>query len=367
MKKVIFYLLMFITTGLAPHLVRAGNPDEGMWLPMFIERLNYVDMQKMGLHLTADELYSVNHSSLKDAIVQLGNFCTAEVVSEEGLLLTNHHCGYEAIQSHSSIDHDYLTNGFWAMNHNEELPNKDLTVTFLVRMEDVTTKVLADVTDKMTEADRSAKINKVINKLKKEASEEDKYEVSVKGFYNGNEYYMFVYQVYKDIRLVGAPPSAIGKFGGDTDNWMWPRHTGDFSMFRIYTAPDGSPAEYSVKNVPLKPKHALPVSLKGVKKNDFAMIWGYPGKTDRYLSSAGVQQLLDHQAPAIIKLRDKKLAIMKEDMVVDSIRIKYSSKYAQCANYWKYFIGQTKGLKRLKVFEKKKEIEDNFAKYGNEN
>ena len=288
MKKVIFYLLMFITTGLAPHLVRAGNPDEGMWLPMFIERLNYVDMQKMGLHLTADELYSVNHSSLKDAIVQLGNFCTAEVVSEEGLLLTNHHCGYEAIQSHSSIDHDYLTNGFWAMNHNEELPNKDLTVTFLVRMEDVTTKVLADVTDKMTEADRSAKINKVINKLKKEASEEDKYEVSVKGFYNGNEYYMFVYQVYKDIRLVGAPPSAIGKFGGDTDNWMWPRHTGDFSMFRIYTAPDGSPAEYSVKNVPLKPKHALPVSLKGVKKNDFAMIWGYPGKTDRYLSSAGV-------------------------------------------------------------------------------
>ena len=366
MKKFFFFLIILFCTGILPRFVRAEAPDEGMWLPMFIERLNYVDMQKMGLHLTAEELYSINHSSLKDAIVQLGNFCTAEVVSDQGLLLTNHHCGYEAIQSHSTIDHDYLTNGFWAMNNKEELQNKDLTATFLVRMEDVTAQVLAEVNDKMSESDRSTKITKAIGKLKKDASENDKYEVSIKSFYNGNEYYLFVYQTYKDIRLVGAPPSSIGKFGGDTDNWMWPRHTGDFSMFRIYTAPDGSPAEYSENNIPLKPKHSLPVSIKGVKKNDFAMIWGYPGRTDRYLSSAGVQQLLDHQAPAIIKLRDKKLAIMKEDMVVDSIRIKYSSKYAQCANYWKYFIGQSKGLKRLKVYEKKKEIEDNFLKWVNQ-
>lgn len=364
MKKVFFYLLVFIVTLIAPYVVKAGEPDEGMWLPMYVERLNYVDMQKMGLHLTAEELYSINKSSLKDAIVQLGNFCTAEVISEEGLLLTNHHCGYSAIQSHSSVDHDYLTNGFWAMNRSEELENKDLTATFLVRMEDVTTKVLAEVDATTSDADRAAKTKKVIDKLKKEASENDKYEVSIKSFFNGNEYYLFVYKVYKDVRLVGAPPSSVGKFGGDTDNWMWPRHTGDFSMFRIYTAPDGSPAEYSKDNIPLKPKHSLPISLKGVKKGDFSMIWGFPGKTDRYLPSDGVNLLLEHQAPTIIKLRDKKLAILKEDMNAnDAIRIKYSAKYAQTSNYWKYFIGQSKGLKKLKVYDKKKEIENEFDKW----
>ncbi len=364
MKKAFFYLLVFVVTLIAPYVVKAGEPDEGMWLPMYVERLNYVDMQKMGLHLTAEELYSVNQSCLKDAIVQLGNFCTAEVISEEGLLLTNHHCGYSAIQSHSTVENDYLTNGFWAMNRNEELENKDLTATFLVRMEDVTSKVLAEVDASTSDADRAAKTKKVMDKLKKEASDNDKYEVSVKSFFNGNEYYLFVYKVYKDIRLVGAPPSSVGKFGGDTDNWMWPRHTGDFSMFRIYTAPDGSPAVYSKENIPLKPKHSLPISLKGVKKGDFSMIWGFPGKTDRYLPSEGVNLLLEHQAPTIIKLRDKKLAIMKEDMNAnDAIRIKYSAKYAQTSNYWKYFIGQSKGLKKLKVYDKKKAIENDFDKW----
>ncbi len=364
MKKVLLPVLFAFILGTK---VFAIVPDEGMWLPMLVERLNYVDMQKAGLHLTADEIYSVNKSSMKDAIVSLGFFCTAEVVSNEGLLLTNHHCGFDAIQSHSSIKNDYLTEGFWAMSKKEELPNKDLTATFLIRMEDVTSTVLAEVTDKMTEAERDAKIEEVSKKLEKEASEKGKYEVNVKSFFDGNEYYMFVYLTYKDVRLVGAPPSAVGKFGGDTDNWMWPRHTGDFSMFRIYTAPDGSPAEYSEANIPLVPKYSLPVSLKGVKKDDFTMIWGYPGRTDRYLTSFGVQLAIDQSNPAIVKIRDKKLSIMKEYMDADpTVRIQYASKYAQTSNYWKYFIGQTRGLKKLDVVGKKQAIETAFNKWVNQ-
>ena len=250
-KKFLYVLITTVALGFKGY---ATVPDEGMWLPMFIDRLNYVDMQKMGLHLTAEEIYSVNHSSLKDAVVSLGFFCTAEVVSNEGLLFTNHHCGYESIQAHSSMEHDYLTNGFWAMNKKEELSNKDLTASFLVRMDDVTAKVLANVKDDMDEATRKSKIEEVSAKIEKEASEKGKYDASVKSFFEGNEYYLFVYQTYKDVRLVGAPPSSVGKYGGDTDNWMWPRHTGDFSIFRIYTAPDGSPAEYNEKNIPLKAK-----------------------------------------------------------------------------------------------------------------
>ncbi len=366
MKKQLIVLSLLLSLGFTARVFAFTPPDEGMWLPMFVERLNYVDMQKKGLHLTAEELYSVNHSSLKDAVVNFGNFCTAEVVSAEGLLFTNHHCGYEAIQQHSSVNHDYLTNGFWAMNKSEELPNEGLTASFLVRMEDVTTKVFAEVKDGMSESDRSDKIKSAIKKLKTEASEKGKYEVSIKSFFEGNEYYMFVYVVYEDVRLVGAPPSAIGKFGGDTDNWMWPRHTGDFSIFRVYTAPDGKPAKYSKENVPFQPKHHLPVSIKGLNKGDFTMIWGYPGRTDRFLSSYGVTDLLNETAPSIIKLREKKLAIMKEDMdASDSIRIKYSSKYAQVANYYKYFIGQSKGLKRLQVYERKKELEGKFTQWLN--
>ena len=356
----------------------AGNPpDEGMWLPMLVERLNYVDMQKAGLKLSAEELYSINHASLKDAIVQFGGGCTGEIVSNQGLIFTNHHCGYESIQQHSTVDHDYLTNGFWAYSKTEELPNPDLTVTFMVRMEDVTSKVMANVTDKMTESERAAKIKSVAGKLKKEASEKGKYEVEIKSFFAGNEYYMFVYEIFTDVRLVGAPPSAVGKFGGDTDNWMWPRHTGDFSIFRVYCAPDGSPREYNKENVPLTPKHYLPVNIKGVKKDDFAMIWGYPGRTNRYLSSYGITEVLQQEAPTVIKLRGAKQDIMKSYMdKSDAVRIQYSSKYAQSANYWKYYIGQTKGLNNLDVFGKKRALENQFdawakadpertAKYGN--
>lgn len=369
MKKLLMSLMICFT--LFTGVFATNPPDEGMWLPMLIERLNYVDMQKMGLHLTAEELYNVNNASLKDAIVGLANeqsptshFCTAEVVSDKGLLLTNHHCGFDAIQSQSSIEHDYLTNGFWAFSNKEELRCEGVTASFLVRMEDVTAKVLAELKDNMTEDERDAAIKKISGKLEKEASEKGKYEADVKSFFDGNEFYLFVYVIYKDVRLVGAPPSAIGKFGGDTDNWMWPRHTGDFSMLRIYSAPDGSPAAYSENNIPLKPKHHLPISLKGVKKDDFAMIWGYPGTTDRYLTSYGVQMALEQSNPTTVAVRTKKLELMKEDMDADpKVKLQYASKYAQSANYWKYFIGQTKGLKRLDVFEKKQQIEKDFTQW----
>ena len=364
MKKLIFTLLTVISLGFASNA--SETPDEGMWLPMFVERLNYVDMQKMGLHLTPQELYSINSSSLKDAIVSLGGFCTAEVVSPEGLLFTNHHCGYDAIQKHSSVDHDYLTDGFWAMRKEEELMNEGLTVSFLVRMDDVTADVLADVTPGMDEKERSAAITKKIESLKKDANEDGKYQVELKSFFNGNEYYRFIYQVYKDVRLVGAPPSSIGKFGGDTDNWMWPRHTGDFSVFRIYTAPDGTPAEYAKENVPFKSTRYLPVSLKGYKKNDFAMIWGYPGQTDRYRSSWGVDATLNDINPSIIKVLGKTLEIQKEGMDADNaVRIAYASTYAGIANFWKNKLGESRDLKRLDVIELKQKIEADFATWVN--
>lgn len=363
MKKFLLALIFVMPFGIKGF---TSVPDEGMWLPMFVERLNYVDMQKMGLHLTAEELYSINNSSLKDAVVSLGFWCTAEVVSNEGLIFTNHHCGFDAIQSHSTIEHDYLTNGFWAASKEEELANENITASFLVLMEDVTSKVLAYVKDGMSEEERNGEIEQASAKIEKEAAEKGKYDAHVKSFYDGNEFYLFVYQTYKDVRLVGAPPSAVGKFGGDTDNWMWPRHTGDFSIFRIYTAPDGSPAEYSKKNVPLKPKYVLPISLKGVKKDDFTMVWGYPGQTDRFLTSYGVKLAIDQSNPTLVKIRDKKLAIIKEFMDESPlVKIQYASKYAESSNYWKYFIGQTKGLKRLKIYELKQEEEAKFTQWVN--
>ena len=360
MKKILFSLFIVLMTFQAI----AKQPDEGMWLPMFVQRLNYVDMQKEGLHLTADELYSINHSCIKDAIVSLGGFCTAEVVSPEGLLLTNHHCGFESIQQHSTVEKDYLTNGFWAMNRNEELPNEGLYASFLIRMDDVTKKVLANVKPGMSESDRSTEIRKVTTQLKKDASEDGKYTVEVKSFYSGNEYYMFVYQIFEDIRLVGAPPSAIGKFGGDTDNWMWPRHTGDFSMFRIYAKADGSPSKYAKDNVPLKAKYHLPISLKGVKKDDFTMIWGYPGSTERYMTSYGISETLNEINPVIIKLLGSSLDIMKEVMDIDpKVKIQYASNYAGLSNFWKNKIGESRGLKRLNVSDKKKNLEEQFQSW----
>lgn len=367
-KLYYFFLTLLLITG-----VSKVKADEGMWLPMFIERLNYVDMQKLGLQLTAEEIYSVNHASMKDAIVGLSNspapsgfFCTAEIVSSEGLLFTNHHCGYDAIQKHSSVANDYLADGFWAMSREEELQNEDLTASILVRMADVTDSIVPFISDSLTESQRGAEVRKITSRLKKNASEEGKYNVVIKGFFEGNEYYMFVYQVYKDVRLVGAPPSSIGKFGGDTDNWMWPRHTGDFSIFRIYTAPDGSPAEYSAENVPLKPKHYLPVSIDGVEKGDFAMIWGFPGSTDRYNTSSGIQFKLDYLYPPIIEIWGEKLRIWQEHMDADNaVKIKYASQYASVANTWKYMIGQDKGVRKLNVVGDKKQFENQFSEWVN--
>jgi hypothetical protein len=323
-------------------------------------------MEEMGLQLTAEEIYSINNSSLKDAIIIFGGGCTGEIVSPEGLVFTNHHCGYGAIQSHSTVEHDYLTDGFWAMNKNEELKNDGLSASFLVRIEDVTGKILAELNDDMSEADRSAKIREIGKEISEEAEEGTDYNASVRGFFGGNEYYLFVYEVFKDVRLVGAPPSSIGKYGADTDNWMWPRHTGDFSIFRVYTGPDGKPADPSDDNIPYQSKHYLPISIAGVEDGDFAMIMGYPGGTQRYLSSWGVELAIDESNPTVVKIREKKLKIMREYMDADvAVRIQYSSKYARTSNYWKYFIGQTKGLKRLKVYDKKRAQESKFNDWVN--
>lgn len=370
MKK---YLLFVVFALFVLKLSAAKLPDEGMWLPMFVERLNYVDMQKMGLHLTPDELYNINNASLKDAIVGLsggsaaeGFFCTGEIVSPQGLMFTNHHCGYDAVQKHSSLEHDYLSNGFWAASLEEELANESMVAAFLVRMENVTDSIIPLLKDEMTEFERSSKIGEIRGKLEKRASEDGRYEASVKSFYGGNEFYMFVYEIYRDVRLVGAPPSSIGKFGGDTDNWMWPRHTGDFTVFRIYTAPDGSPADYSKDNVPLKPRHFLPISLKERQKDEFAMVWGYPGQTERYLTSYGVDYMARNFNPPLIDLFGKRLEMMKLSMdSEDKIRIQFASDYAGLANAWKLFIGQNRGIQKQKVIQRKKELEEKFIAWVN--
>jgi hypothetical protein len=363
-------LFLFLFTG--TRMFAANPPDEGMWLPILVQRLNYVDMEKMGLHLTEQELYDINHSSIKDAIVGLsgggaaagGFFCTAEVVSKEGLLFTNHHCGYNAVQNHSTPEHDYLTNGFWAMSMGEELSNEKFCASFLIRMENITDSVIPFLSDTLKESARADKIKELTAKMKKRASENGKYEVSVKAFYGGNEYYLFVFLTYKDVRLVGAPPSSIGKFGGDTDNWMWPRHTCDFTVFRIYADSTGKPAAYNKNNVPLKSKYHLPISMKGVKKDDFAMIWGYPANTNRYLTSYGIEYNLNTLYPTYIKIYGKRLEVMKERMDVDKkVNIDYAGNYAGIANTWKNFIGQSKMLVKNKVEDKKKTIEAEFTKW----
>jgi hypothetical protein len=368
-KFAMIAMVLFVVCG---SFVRAENPpDEGMWLPLLLKRLNYVDMQKMGLHLTAEELYSINNNSLKDAIVGLssngasgGFFCTAELVSGQGLLFTNHHCGYGAVQNHSTTDHDYLTTGFWAKSFSEELSNEAMCASFLQRVENVTDSIIPLLSDTLKETDRSAKVKEISTRIRKMAEDGGKYEASVKSFYGGNEYYLFVFKTYKDVRLVGAPPSSIGKFGGDTDNWMWPRHTGDFSILRVYADPEGNPAKYDEKNVPLKPAYHLPVSLKGIKKNDFTMIWGYPGSTSRYLTSFGIEYNLQVFYPTLIKIFGKELEIMKERMDQDNaVKIAYAASYAGIANTWKNFIGQSRMLVRNKVEDKKKVIEQDFINW----
>lgn len=356
MKKT-FLITLIVLIG--THLFATNPPDEGMWLPMFIKNYNYAEMQKLGLRLTPEQMYDINHSSLKDAIVQLGDgFCTGEIVSYDGLMFTNHHCGYQFVVDHSTVEHDYLKNGFWAMSKDEELPNPGFHVNFLERMEDVTTIVLSDVTDDMKESTRRETINKAIKTLQKDNSKDGRYNVVVKSFYEGNEYYMFVYTTYKDIRLVGAPPSAVGKFGGDTDNWMWPRHTGDFTVFRIYTAPDGSPAEYSKENIPLKPKHALPISLKGVKQGDYAMVWGYPGTTQRFMTSYEVNNTITINDPFFVEAFDMLLPIINDAMnSSDRIRLLYADDYASLSNTWKNMKGEVASLVALNVKGKKEKQE----------
>ncbi len=341
--------------------------DEGMWLPSLIYKLNIAEMQKMGCELSAEAIYSINNSSLKDAVVALDHgSCTAELISKDGLLLTNHHCGFGEIQKHSSVEHDYLRDGFWAMSRDEELPNPGKSVTFLVSIEDVTDKVLAEVTDDMSESERMKAVRKVSSKLEQEARGDTHYETYVRSFFNSNQYFLFVAETFKDIRLVGAPPQALGKFGGDTDNWMWPRHTNDFSMFRVYCGPDGKPASYSEDNIPYQPKHFLPISLKGTEEGDFAMILGYPGRTNRYETSFGVENTMNVTNVVREEVREKLLDIWGEYMSTSQkARIQYASKYARSSNYYKYSIGQNNGLKNLKVVDKKKAIEENFTNWVN--
>jgi hypothetical protein len=341
--------------------------DEGMWLPSLIHKLNIADMQKAGLELSAEDIYSINNSSMKDAIVALDRgSCTAEVISKDGLLLTNHHCGFGEIQKHSSVEHDYLQDGFWAMSKEEELPNPGKSVTFLVRVEDVTDKVLADIIEDMTESERGKIIGKVKKELADEAKGDTHYEVYVRDFFNSNQYFLFVTETYKDIRLVGAPPQALGKFGGDTDNWMWPRHTNDFSMFRIYCGPDGEPASYSEDNIPYQPKNFLPISLKGVEEGDFAMVFGYPGRTNRYKTSYGIDFTMKVTNTARIEVRGTKLDIIADYMASSQkAKIQYASKHARSANYYKNAIGQNEALTKLNIVAQKKELEDKFTAWVN--
>jgi hypothetical protein len=371
MKKLFAILLILVVS-----FGFKAKADEGMWLLPLIEKLNMGKMTALGLKLSAEDIYSINKACVKDAIVIFGGGCTAEIVSPQGLVLTNHHCGYGSIQAHSSVDHDYLRDGFWAKTKEEELPNPNLSVTFLIRIEDVTTQVLANVKQGMSETDRTAAINEARQGIEKKAAEGNNYRAQVGSFYGGNYFYLLVYERYTDVRLVGTPPSSIGKFGFDTDNWEWPRHTGDFSVFRVYSAPDGKPAAYAKENIPLKPKHYLPVSIKDKNVGDFAMILGYPGRTNRYMTSWEVDEQLKIVHPDRIKIRGVKQEIWMKDMMADQkVNIQYSAKYSGSSNYWKYSIGQKGSLEKLNVIGKKKEIENQFntwvaanadrkAKYG---
>ena len=356
-------LMMIMMAAIAAINAKA---DEGMWLPSLIsERI--ADMQEKGFKLDAKDIYDINQASLKDAVVLFGRGCTGEIVSSEGLLFTNHHCGYSQIQKHSSVEHDYLRDGFWAMRRDEELPNEGLTVSILERMDDVTSIILKGCTPDMDMNEREKTIKDNIRKLESKTSSKG-IKAKVEALYYGNQYFLFVYKVFSDIRLVGAPPSSIGKFGGDTDNWMWPRHTGDFSIFRIYADKDNNPAPYSKDNVPYKPKKYLHISTKGVKEGDFTMVYGFPGRTQEYIHSEGVRYTEEIGDPHKIHLRTIKLGIMDKYMKdSQKVRIQYSSKYAGVANAWKKWQGEVKGLKKMKTVAAKKAYEKEFATWANDN
>ena len=355
MKKTFLLLSLVLSMLIA-------RPDEGMWIPLLLEQLNEKEMQDMGFKLTAEDIYSINNSSMKDGIVIFGGGCTGEIVSDQGLLLTNHHCGYGAIQRHSSVENDYLTDGFWAMSREEELPNSRLSVTFLIRMEDVTEKMLEGVNAEMTEAERRIKLKENADTLEAKAIEGTHYKARIKPFYQGNEYYLFITEVYEDVRLVGAPPSNIGKFGGDTDNWMWPRHTGDFSVFRIYADSNNQPAKYSESNVPYKPKYHFSINLQGAEEDDFTFVFGYPGSTQQYIPACRVEHIAGVVNPIRIDLRDQRLNIIHKYIERDDlVRIQYSAKAAGIANGWKKWIGENKGIARTNIVAKKQRHEKEFT------
>jgi hypothetical protein len=360
-NKLLIFCLLFSTI-FTPALLA----DEGMWIPLLIEKYNIKLMQEKGFKLSAEDIYSVNKACMKDAVVLFGGGCTGELISADGLLITNHHCGYSQIQKHSSLSNDYLTNGFWAMSREEELPNPGLSVTFLKRMEDVTEVVMKNVTDIMDETEHDKLIRTNISEIVKSVTEGTGYTAVVKPFYMGKQYFLFVNEIFTDVRLVGAPPSAIGKFGGETDNWIWPRHTGDFSLFRIYADKDNKPAEFSKSNVPYKPLYHFPISLKGIKEGDFTMVFGYPGSTSEYVPSYHIDMVKNYINPRMIGIRTKKIEIMEAAMNTDPlIRIQYSAKKSGIANSWKKWIGENQGLEKMGTIEKKEVFESQLTKWIN--
>jgi hypothetical protein len=359
-KAIKLFALLLIT-----HICFA---DEGMWLPQLLEQLNEKQMKALGMKINAKDIYNINKGSLKDAIVSFGGFCTGEVISDKGLVLTNHHCGFDALQNHSTLDHNYIRDGFWARNTGEELPNPDLFVTFIVRIDDVTKQILNGVTTGLAENERQSLVDRNIAELKKTVQKESYQDILVRPFYEGNKYYLFVTETYKDVRLVGAPPSSIGNFGKDTDNWMWPRHTGDFSMFRIYASKDNKPAAYAVDNVPYKPKKSLAISLDGAGQNDFTMVFGFPGRTTEYLPASAVEQIVTVNDPAKIAIRARALSVIDSFMRKDeAIKIQYAAKYAGIENAYKKWQGEVLGMNRTNGLEKKKKYEEDFQKAVNAN
>ncbi|MCL1821878.1 MAG: S46 family peptidase [Prolixibacteraceae bacterium] len=359
MKKFFLFIQVFLLC------VVSLSAHEGMWIPTLLKKYNIEEMQQMGFRLTAEDIYDINNVSMKDAVVIFGGGCTGEMISPDGLLITNHHCGYSQVQMHSSVENDYLTHGFWAMNRNEELPNPGLSVSFLERMEDVTDKVLENTQNLSDAAELEAQKKNNIAEIEKEARENGKYRVQVKPLFYGNQYFLYVHKVYTDVRLVGAPPSAIGKFGGDTDNWTWPRHTGDFALFRVYAGKDNEPAQFSEENVPYKPGKFFPISLQGVQPGDFTMVFGNPGTTQQYITSNAVDLIMTQRNPDRIALRDIKLEILNRHTKDNAkVRIQYASKHASISNSWKRWQGEILGLKRLDAVQKKKEFEKSFENWA---
>jgi len=355
-NKLLFAVIFFLYSSIS-------FANEGMWLPLLLEKLNEKEMKSLGMKISAKDIYSINSGSLKDAIVSLGGFCTGEIISNKGLLLTNHHCGFDAVQNHSTLEHNYIRDGFWAKGNSEELPNPGLYVTFIARIDDVTKQVLNGVTPAMSESERQSQVDKNMEVLRNTVKKETYQKILIRGFFENNQYFLFVTETYNDVRLVGAPPSAIGNFGKDTDNWMWPRHTGDFSMFRIYAGKDNKPADYSPDNIPYTPKKSLTISLNGVKEGDFTMVFGFPGRTTEYLPASAIEQIMTVNDPAKISIREKALSILDGFMRKDEqIKIQYATKYAGIENNYKKWKGEVLGLTRTDVLSKKKNYETEFQK-----